>query len=125
MKRWQVGKLSIRLSRQQVTVCLGWVALIVLAMVLSTYAVAGIAWLMVKADWLSQINASVVNLVSQGFVHIVTVIVVCLVAWRVKRPLSIKQAGVQRLIEWRDIGLAAIGAIADLVLTGILSYIAQ
>ncbi len=125
MKRWQVGKLSIRLSRQQVTVCLGWVALIVLAMVLSTYAVAGIAWLMVKADWLSQINASVVNLVSQGFVHIVTVVVVCLVAWRVKRPLSIKQAGVQRLIEWRDIGLAAIGAIAYLVLTVILSYIAQ
>ena len=118
MKRWRVGNLKkLRFSRRQVLSWIGWTLLVAISMVAAAYAVAGVGRLLLRTGWLAQANVSVVNLILQCFVHILTIAAVCTVAWRIKKAVSAKQAGAQRLIEWRDIGMAIVGAVAYIALT--------
>lgn len=126
MKRWRVGNLKkLRFSRRQVLSWIGWALLVAISMVAAAYAVAGVGRLLLRTGWLAQANVSVINLILQCFVHVLTIVAVCTVAWRIKKAVSAKQAGVQRLIEWRDIGMAIVGAVAYIALTVSLSFVAQ
>ena len=86
MKRWRVGNLKkLRFSRRQVLSWIGWTLLVAVSMVAAAYVVAGVGRLLLRTGWLAQANVSVVNLILQCFVHVLTIAAVCTVAWRIKK----------------------------------------
>ena len=86
MKRWRVGNLKkLRFSRWQILSWIGWTLLVAISMVAAAYAVAGVGRLLLRTGWLAQANVSVVNLILQCFAHILTIIAIGVVAWRVKQ----------------------------------------
>jgi hypothetical protein len=74
MKRWRVGdSKKLRFSRRQVLSWIGWTLLVAVSMVAAAYAVAGVGRLLWRTGWLAQANVSVVNLILQCFVHVLTI----------------------------------------------------
>ncbi len=110
---------------RKVVSCLGWVAFVVIMFAVAVYAVAGLQWILQQLGWLNTLNANMLNLLTQTTMYFVMTLLLFVAARAMGRSVTARQAGVGRLIDWRDIGLASIGLVAYVVLTVTLAWVAQ
>lgn len=88
---------------------LGWMAFAVIAYLASMYATSGFVWILGELGVFHSIDATSYALIVRIVLYVVLVaMLIGVPAWWHRR-ISRKQAGLDRVMEWRDIGLGIAG----------------
>lgn len=116
-----------KVTRRDFASWLCWIAGFILALFASAYLVAGVEWTIRKVNpgLFEYVDATIYNLTTQCVIYAVMIGMILLVSWRLHQSLTAKKIGLHRLLTWKDIGLALIGAVFYVILTVCLSYGAQ
>lgn len=119
-------KARLKSIKQQTLTAPAWIFGIILAYFAAIFPTKWLFRLMLNFGILTPLNETILTL-SQGTIAygVVTVLLLAGAWWLRGKPLSLRDMGLWRLPDWRDIGLSLVGALAYAALAVLLLSAAQ